>query len=502
MKFINLQKPKKNNIMFKQNYFYKYLLISLLIFSNLATNAQKLVSIDSLTSYTLSEIDELLETNEIVPALIDIKYAVTLYKLIYKTTNYDGSETMASGLFVVPQNHEKQFPMLSYQHGTILKKDDVPSMQNYESLIGIVYATEGYATTMPDYIGLGDSPGFHPYHHSQTEAMSVIDLLRAAKDAAADSINVRTSDLLFLSGYSHGGHSTMAAHMYIEQNFSDEFTISASTPMAGAYDLSTTQKESLLQDVEYGSPGYLPYMAYAFNMVYDLWTDPSEYFVPPYNVSLDTLITGEYSFSTINEYLPAIPKDMLTADAIDSLTNNYNFKLNWALRQNDVYDWTPQAKMRMFYCSADEIVSPQNTEIAYNKFIENGAQNVSKYDAVPTFGHRECALPAILASKYWMNQIRDELTGIYHPEESQHFADIKIYPNPIDENSVLQFNKKGVLHYKLDIYKITGQIVFSQNKIYAGQDFRLNQLNLNKGAYILRITADDKSTFVKKFVVR
>ncbi len=489
--------------MTKSSNLQKSMLISLFIFSNLFINAQtKLVSIDSISSYTISEIDELLIANGIFPTLINRKYPVTLYKIIYKTLNHDNSEIIASGLFVVPQNHEKQFPMISYQHGTVLKKDDVPSNQSYESIVGIVYATEGYVATLPDYIGMGESPGFHPYQHAKTEAMSVIDILRAAKDAATDSINIQLSEFLFLTGYSLGGHATMAAHMYLEQNFSDEFTVTASTPMAGAYDMSSITKEALLQEVEYSNPGYVPYLTYAYNGVYDLWTESSEYFVSPYDVSLDTLMTGEYSMSTVNQYLPAIPINMLTAEVIDSISNNEGFKLNWALRQNDVYDWTPQSKMRMYHCASDKTVSPMNMVKAYDQFIANGAQNVSTEDPSPASGHSACASYALLASLKWINQVRDEVTGI---EPSTSFgtpAEIKLFPNPINQNSILNFNKKGVLSYKLDIYKINGQIVFSKSNLKANQDFRFAQLNLTKGTYILRIIADDQSNFVKKIIVQ
>ena len=47
--------------------------------------------------------------------------------------------------------------------------------------------------------------------------------------------NVALNGQLFLMGYSHGGHVTMALHRELEQYHANEITITASAPMAGAY---------------------------------------------------------------------------------------------------------------------------------------------------------------------------------------------------------------------------------------------------------------------------
>ena len=47
-----------------------------------------------------------------------------------------------------------------------------------------------------------------------------------------------TTDELFLLGYSEGGYATMALHRELQQFHSDEFTVTASAPMAGPW--STT----------------------------------------------------------------------------------------------------------------------------------------------------------------------------------------------------------------------------------------------------------------------
>jgi hypothetical protein len=37
-------------------------------------------------------------------------------------------------------------------------------------------------SAMPDYIGMGGSPGLHPYVHAASEATASIDMIRAARE--------------------------------------------------------------------------------------------------------------------------------------------------------------------------------------------------------------------------------------------------------------------------------------------------------------------------------
>lgn len=85
--------------------------------------------------------------------------------------------------------------------------------------------------SLPDYLGLGDSPGRHLYCHSKTEATASIDLYVLQK--LCQLKNVLYNDQLFIFGYSQGGHAAMATTREIQLNHSDEFTITASAPMSG-----------------------------------------------------------------------------------------------------------------------------------------------------------------------------------------------------------------------------------------------------------------------------
>src|ERR1051326_8920384 len=110
-----------------------------------------------------------------------------------------------------------------------------------ELVVGLAFATSGYAVAMPDYLGLGDSPGLHPYHHARSEATASVDMLRAARAFCAAN-GFQLNGRLFLAGYSQGGHATMALLRELETWHMNEFTVTACAPMAGAYDRSEERR--------------------------------------------------------------------------------------------------------------------------------------------------------------------------------------------------------------------------------------------------------------------
>ena len=186
-------------------------------------------------------------------------YDVALYKIKYNTIDPAGNPAIASGLIVVPEDSATSFPLLSWHHGTVLKKTNAPSRLQGDFQVGLIFATDGYVVACPDYLGMGDGTNLHPYLHATSEATAVIDMLRATRLFCEDKGNV-LNEQLFLAGYSQGGHVTMATLKMMEEQYSDEFTVTACSPMAGPYDLSETQLNFVMRDTAYPIPGILPYI--------------------------------------------------------------------------------------------------------------------------------------------------------------------------------------------------------------------------------------------------
>ena len=67
---------------------------------------------------------------------LNLDYDVDMYKMTYNTVNTDSLPVIATGAFFIPKNTScNDFPIAIYNHGTTLRKNDVPSHNNSGSYV-------------------------------------------------------------------------------------------------------------------------------------------------------------------------------------------------------------------------------------------------------------------------------------------------------------------------------------------------------------------------------
>lgn len=333
-------------------------------------------------------------------------YDVQVHKLAYATIGPWGEPASASAALVIPVGN-RSWPMLSYQHGTILRTNDAPSALNPagELGIGLAFGSQGYVVVLPDYLGLGDSPGLHPYHHARSEATACLDALRAARTVCQQR-NVALNGQIFLAGYSQGGHATMALHREIEWFHTNEFDLTASAPMAGAYDLSGVTTEDFLTGRPQPNPYYFAYLLAAYQQVYQLTNRLADLLAPPYDTLLPPLFHGHVSGSTINSLMPSNPLLILKPEILEAFRREPDHPLRLALRENDVHRWRPVRPMRLYHCSGDADVVFANAQAALTSFHQQGATHVQLIEPLPGGTHATCVYPALLQALQWFDSFR------------------------------------------------------------------------------------------------
>jgi acetyl esterase/lipase len=136
----------------------------------------------------------------------------TTYRVLYKTTGFDGAPTAASGLVLVP---DRPAPtggrtVVAYTHGTVgVESRCAPSLATpaVNPLFvegGDELLDAGYVVAAPDYEGLG-TRGPHPYLVGPSEAMSTLDAVRAARELA----QAHAGPDIVVWGHSQGGHAAL-----------------------------------------------------------------------------------------------------------------------------------------------------------------------------------------------------------------------------------------------------------------------------------------------------
>jgi hypothetical protein len=341
---------------------------------------------------------------------ISFKYDVDVIKVVYNTVDPKDSPAIASGALIIPKNTANPLPLLSYQHGTILKKSAVPSRLKGSYEVGLVFGTEGYVVACPDYLGMGDGEKMHPYLHAKSEATAIIDMLRASRTVCKKR-GIALNNQLFLAGYSQGGHATMAALKMIEENYSTEFNVTACASMAGPYDMSGAQYHFMLRDTFYPTPGYLPYVLYAYNKIYNMFPIIDSIFISPFNNEFKLYFNDNPSqeLGAVDMLWPAsrIPTSILKPEILNEFKNNPESPIRLALKDNDLYDWAPVSPIHMCHCNGDNDVSYQNSVVAYNSFINHGSTNVQLIMPLEGGDHESCAIPSFVLTIKWFDSLKE-----------------------------------------------------------------------------------------------
>jgi pimeloyl-ACP methyl ester carboxylesterase len=327
------------------------------------------------------------------PAKCDVK----LVSLNYVTPGAKGESSNASGVLLLPTGAgcTAAAPLVAYAKGTDVQKPRTLAnpLDSETGLLAAMYAGQGYAVVATDYLGFAKSNySYHPYLHADSEASSVIDSIRAARNAVSSqggSLNGK----VMLTGYSQGGHASMAAHREIEKNLSGEIKVVAGAHLAGPYNLSGSMK---FPDAIAGYQFFVPYLVTAWQKIYgNLYNNVNDAFKAPYAAGIESLLpspTLNYTTLVTSGKLPGIngetpnqARDALfqTAFSSDILTNPNNPTF-LAAKKNDLLDWSPKSQTMLCSGSGDPTV-PQAMHQTVMKaaFDAKGLTNVTSVDVHP-----------------------------------------------------------------------------------------------------------------------
>jgi pimeloyl-ACP methyl ester carboxylesterase len=322
---------------------------------------------------------------------IPVENSVDCYRMQY--TIGSGSEAIQlSGLLALPRNVVPR-RLVSFQHGTSTTRTAVPSQLDGTGLAAaIAFAGNGYALIAPDYPGLGDSPGRHPYYVAEAIGPAVVGMIEASQRVPGVP-----NGPVFLSGFSEGGWASLAALRVLE---SQGKPVLGSAQVAGAYDL---RRVSLPAALKGGAASHSLYLAYA------AWGQADYYRHP-----LDSVLTSQYAAivervfagakpKEIVSSLPPDPRKMFNQNFLDAFDRN---EAHWYLDSfaaNSLVDMTPRAPIRLYYGSKDVDVVPEEALAAARAMRARNA-DVTAIDvgAVEHDPSMLAAAPLILA---WLREL-------------------------------------------------------------------------------------------------
>ncbi|MEL6132219.1 MAG: T9SS type A sorting domain-containing protein, partial [Bacteroidota bacterium] len=479
-----------------------FALFPMLIFAQRGSIVQSELKFDYSISQVQGEINNLIPLNLpsfLVNLLVYVDYPLKGYKVVYNTVDYDGNPTTASGLVVIPQNYGCGAAMATYCHGTVFNKNDVPSNlsgagDGAEFIIGLALGGAGYVSVLPDYLGLGDSPDYHPYVDARTGASATIDMMRAARQLC-NQLGVGLNGEVFLSGYSQGGHVGMATLREIAQNHANEFDVEFAGLGSGPYDLSDTQYRFIFDDPFYATRQYILYVASSCQETRgDVYNNPSDILVSPF----DALYTTEILGQTGNvAWVPLPWTDLFVPGYLTSVENNSNHPLRACLKASDVYNWLNYTPTTMYFCPPDAQVDPENAKVAKDKQRKNIPWYLFwKRWQINTlncgnFAHEDCVIPSLLFARTSFNSYRNGCGPFNRPAGQNpvmfaHEAQIEV-PQITHFDTEVDLSAYAGTIATAEIYNLEGQVVHQWNDLSSGK-LPLLHSQLQEGYYALKMT--------------
>lgn len=316
--------------------------------------------------------------------------AIDVYRVKYRSRGLNGKPVILSGMVALPKGGAPKGTVIFY-HGTTSDPTYVPSRYNCtDSPEEVQHATidfcsGGYAVFAPDYLGLGDGPGFHPYPLGSINCWSGIDMIEAGRALAA-KLNFSIGEHLFVTGYSEGGAVAMWAIRMLDH--STQYSLTAGAPLSGPYDLSGSQMKLLLSNqssplnlaaiIFFGS-----YFAISIQKnfpEYDI--NLADYFAPSFASYVPIVFGRKYND---DQRAKALAVKALQEGALRSMKTLLTKSFLTAVKAvdpsdplvgqtlaNNCYDWSPKTPTYLVHLFNDTMVAPANSTVALTTMRARG----------------------------------------------------------------------------------------------------------------------------------
>lgn len=420
------------------------------------------------------------------------------YKITYYTKNENNTLVKATGLLMYPNVNMKLSTVVS-EHGTTDSRHNVPSNFKGTLTAGFVvelsYVLNGYILMAPDYVGMGDGDGVHPYVDYATEAGATIDFVTAANKVLAQ-LGVKRYDEYFLAGYSQGAHAAMSTLKRLNISNPDNLKFKYAYMGDGPYDMSeTTLKKGVLEKDIYPFSSFLANVLHSCNSTgYKTYTnDISEVISAEY--------LEKYNYHVVQDnggllWGPFIWRKLFTTNFINDVTSNPNHKFRQCLKPKDVYDWYNKTPMTLGHSTVDLAIPPENTaktidvQRAYYAWWDLNKYKLDSFYWGP-LGHVGGIAPFVLASNAKFNTLRSG--GLFNQWAAVGAVFGKQAAKELSEPTILLSSQIKPELGSMQLVEITD---FNKEKASSRSAGKRTLSGLKDGVYLLKVSENNQEKWL------
>lgn len=333
------------------------------------------------------------------------RHAVTLYEVQFESVipEWDNQPTLGSGLLAIPDDGGTSHPLVSYQHGTVFGRDEVPSRPDNSSetqLALAAFASQGYAVIGADYFGLGPSQVPNCFLVPRGTVQAMEDHHRASQAVLAAL--GQTTPQFFVWGWSQGGWSTMQFLRRLETlaiPVTAAATVSAPADLAAAFRRPVANPRP--QDAAW-IKGCISNMLWSHEEYDPLPGLAASAIKPEHLAASRKFFDGELAWLDYDAAVPGGVAGLLRPEFIASAkTGRGRF---WELLDDaGASRWQVKTPLRAYGGDADEAIPPAVSRIAIDFARLLGSTQVEFHSAGERADHRAAYVAATLAVKPWFD---------------------------------------------------------------------------------------------------
>ncbi len=345
------------------------------------TNVSSGVKYQYIGTYEVSRLDSILTVEASSFSHLDVTYTkaenpVKLYRVIYSSVipELNNKPTSASGLIAIPENGKNNMPVVSYQHGTVFTKTEVPSNpeESLETKLMIAqFSGQGYILIAADYFGKGLSSEPDSYQVKASTQQACLDMLKASEEVLK-AMNFQHGQL-FLSGWSMGGWSTL---LFLQKLESLDIPVTAAASACTPTDIFALVNRWIYAPKETDAiwlPGILALQLNSYSFYYELPGLMESAIKQEYQKATLDFYQNKISFKEFYSKTTSKVADYLKPDFIAAGSNS-DSRYWQIIQDNNSYRWRSHTILNLYYGDADEAVPEYigTLPVGYQELIAGG----------------------------------------------------------------------------------------------------------------------------------
>ncbi len=331
------------------------------------------------------------------------KYAVKLYRVKYRSMapEYGNWPVEASGLVAIPVTGSDSMPMVSYQHGTVFSRREVPSFpdESMETKLMLAqFASQGYIVIGADYFGLGASTLPNSYLVRGSSEQACVDMLYAAQDVLK-AMKIRQGPF-FVHGWSQGGWTNMTFLRKLEYL---GIKVTAAATASAPVDAFATMNR-WMNNYQPGDAVYLPACVTNYIFAVEFYNQipglARTAIRPEYYQAAKDFYEFKIDWTTYLKLTRDKVKDVLKPEFLSG--GDFGTGVYWLdLEKSQAYRWRCATPLVNYYGEKDEVVPVYIAKLAEGFHTLFGSNTTRAENAGKDADHRATFVYSTIHARAW-----------------------------------------------------------------------------------------------------